>query len=46
MAKEKVIKDYLTWMLEHGEGEVSQLDYAPLPTNVADKVRAAVAKLP
>ncbi len=46
MAKEKVIKDYLNWMLEHGEGEVSQLDYAPLPSNVAEKVRAAVAKLP
>ena len=45
-AKEKVIKDYLNWMLDHGESEVSSLDYAPLPTNVAEKVRAAVAKLP
>lgn len=45
-AKEKVIKDFLNWMLDHGEGEVSALDYAPLPTNVADKVRGAVAKLP
>ncbi len=45
-AKEKVIKDFLNWMLDHGESEVSQLDYAPLPTSVADKVRAAVAKLP
>ncbi len=44
--KQKVIKDFLTWMLEHGESEVSTLDYAPLPTNVADKVRAAIAKLP
>lgn len=45
-ANEKVIKDFLNWMLDHGEGEVSTLDYAPLPGNVADKVRAAVSKLP
>ena len=45
-AKEKVIKDFLNWMLDHGEGEVSTLDYAPLPGSVADKVRAAVSKLP
>ncbi len=44
--KQKMIKDFLTWMLDHGESEVSTLDYAPLPTNVADKVRAAIAKLP
>jgi phosphate transport system substrate-binding protein len=46
MAKEKVIKDYLNWMLDHGQSEVSVLDYAPLPSTVADKVRATVAKLP
>jgi phosphate transport system substrate-binding protein len=45
-AKEKVIKDFVNWMLDHGESQVSSLDYAPLPTNVADKVRAAAAKLP
>jgi phosphate transport system substrate-binding protein len=45
-AKAKVIKDFLNWMLDHGEGQVSTLDYAPLPTSVADKVRAAVARLP
>jgi phosphate transport system substrate-binding protein len=44
--KEKVIKDFLNWMLDHGEGEVSTLDYAPLPGSVADKVRSAVSKLP
>jgi phosphate transport system substrate-binding protein len=44
--KAKVIKDFLTWMLNQGEGEVSQLDYAPLPMTVADKVRLTVAKLP
>lgn len=45
-AKEAVVKGFLNWMLEHGESEVSQLDYAPLPPSVAKKVRAAVAKLP
>lgn len=45
-AKEKVIKDFLNWMLSQGENQVSTLDYAPLPTTVADKVRAAVSKLP
>jgi phosphate transport system substrate-binding protein len=44
--KQKVIKDFLNWMLDHGESQVSTLDYAPLPANVADKVRAAIAKLP
>jgi phosphate transport system substrate-binding protein len=46
MAKEKVIKDFLNWMLSQGEGQVSQLDYAPLPSSVAERVRAAVGKLP
>ncbi len=44
--KEKVIKDFLNWMLNQGEGQVSALNYAPLPGSVADKVRAAVARLP
>ena len=44
--KEKVIKDFLNWMLNQGESQVSSLDYAPLPTSVADKVRATVAKMP
>ena len=45
-AKAKIIKDFLNWMLSQGEGQVSALDYAPLPGAVADKVRAAVATLP
>ena len=44
--KERVIKDFLNWMLNQGEGQVATLDYAPLPSSVADKVRATVAKLP
>lgn len=30
------------WMLDHGEAQVSQLAYAPLPGRVAGKVRTAV----
>jgi phosphate transport system substrate-binding protein len=44
--KGKVIKDFLTWMLDHGEGEVSALDYAPLPASVAAKVKSTVSTLP
>jgi phosphate transport system substrate-binding protein len=44
-SKGKVIKDFLTWMLAQGQGEVSSLYYAPLPQPVADKVKAAVAQL-
>ncbi len=40
-----VIKEFLNWMLDHGESEVSSLYYAPLPKSVADKVRATVAQL-
>ena len=31
MAKEKVIKDMLSWIIKSGESEVSALSYAPLP---------------
>jgi phosphate transport system substrate-binding protein len=41
----KVIKDFLTWMLDHGESETSALYYAPLPKAVADKVRITVGEL-
>jgi phosphate transport system substrate-binding protein len=44
-AKGKVIKDFLYWMLDHGQGEVTSLDYAPLPKSVADKVRAAIGNV-
>lgn len=44
-AKGKVIKDFLTWMLDHGEGETSSLGYAPLPDTVAMKVRGAIGYL-
>ncbi len=44
-AKEKVIKGFLEWMLDHGESEVSSLYYAPLPPSVAARVKATVAQL-
>lgn len=44
-ANGKVIKDFLQWMLDHGESEVGALYYAPLPKSVADKVRISVGQL-
>jgi phosphate transport system substrate-binding protein len=45
-AKEKVIKDMLSWMINSGEGEVSALSYAPLPKNLADQVLKTIYALP
>ena len=44
-AKGKAIVDFLHWMLSTGEGEASDLGYAPLPKPVADKEAAAIGKL-
>ncbi len=44
-AKGKVVVDFLNWMLDQGESMVSQLDYAPLPNNVKEKVRARVKEI-
>ena len=44
-SKDKVMVDFLNWMLDHGEAMVSQLDYAPLPDNVKDKVRARIKEI-
>ena len=41
-AKGKVLKDFLHWMLEHGESEAAGLTYAPLPQPVAVKVAGAI----
>ncbi len=45
-AKEKVIKDMLSWAINSGESEVSTLSYAPLPQVVAAKVLQTVYSLP
>ena len=43
-AKGKVIKDFLTWMLEH-ESEATSLNYAPLPASVVTKVKGTISQL-
>jgi phosphate transport system substrate-binding protein len=44
-AKGKVLKDFLNWMLNSGENEVSALYYAPLPKELVDKEHATVNNL-
>ena len=44
-AKGKVIKDFLNWMLNSGENEVSTLYYAPLPKALVDKEHSTVNNL-
>ncbi len=42
--KGKVLKDFLVWMLEKGQGMAPALSYAPLPKQVVDMERDAVTK--
>ena len=44
-AKRKVVKDLLSWCIKSGEGEVSQLSYAPLPDELQKKVLETVYAL-
>lgn len=44
-AKGKVLKDFLNWMLNSGENEVSSLYYAPLPKALVDKEHVTVNNL-
>ena len=44
-AKEKIIKDFLGWMLDKGQGMVTQLSYAPLPQDVVAAEKTAISKL-
>jgi len=41
-AKGKILVDFLHWMLDSGEKMTAQLDYAPLPENVSNKVAEAI----
>jgi len=41
-AKEKVIVDFLNWMLERGQTMTTDLNYAPLPDAVKQKEREAI----
>ncbi len=45
MAKERVLKDMLSWIVNSGESEAPSLSYAPLPENVASKVLQTVYSL-
>ena len=40
--KEKVIVDFLSWMLEQGQTMSADLNYAPLPDSVKQKEREAI----
>lgn len=44
-SKRGALKDFLTWMLDHGEAEASALSYASLPKQVQDMVRKTVAQI-
>lgn len=44
-AKGKILVDFLNWMLDSGEKMTKELDYAPLPANVAAKVREAIKQV-
>lgn len=44
-AKEKVVKDFLKWMLTDGQKEAAALDYAPLPRELAAKEENQLAQI-
>jgi phosphate transport system substrate-binding protein len=44
-AKGKIITDFLNWMVTDGQKLTSQLSYAPLPSSVAEKVKAAIKQV-
>ncbi len=43
--KQKILVDFLSWMVDQGQRQVTQLSYAPLPTNIAEKVRATIKSI-
>jgi phosphate transport system substrate-binding protein len=44
-AKGKILSDFLTWMVDDGQKLASALDYAPLPSNVAEKVKETIKQI-
>lgn len=44
-AKAQAIREFLSWMLDHGESEASAMGYAPLPQPVQDMVRKSIATI-
>jgi phosphate transport system substrate-binding protein len=43
--KKKAMIEFLNWMLDQGEAQVTQLDYAPLPKSLEQAERAAIKNL-
>jgi phosphate transport system substrate-binding protein len=43
--KGKILSDFLKWMLDSGQSMTSELTYAPLPTEVATKVRTTIQQV-
>ena len=44
-AKGKIITDFLNWMVDDGQKMTAALTYAPLPTSVAEKVKAEIKQV-
>jgi phosphate transport system substrate-binding protein len=44
-AKGKILADFLNWMVTDGQKMTSALDFAPLPDNVAAKVKVAIKQV-
>jgi phosphate transport system substrate-binding protein len=44
-SKQKIMVDFLHWMLNEGETTVEQLDYAPLPKNLVAMERATIKEI-
>jgi phosphate transport system substrate-binding protein len=44
-AKGKILADFLNWMVTDGQKMTSALSYAPLPDNVAQKVKEAIKEV-
>ena len=44
-AKGKIIADFLNWMVDDGQKMTAALTYAPLPGNVAEKVKAEIKQV-
>ena len=43
--KGKILSDFLNWMVTDGQKMTAQLTYAPLPQNVAEKVKVAIKEV-
>jgi phosphate transport system substrate-binding protein len=43
--KEKAFVDFLNWMVDQGQGMTHDLAYAPLPKNVAAKVKSRIKQI-